>query len=137
MIPAHEQPGPRTSSAVPASQALLSALPPLLRCDAACYQGGYDCARVLLEKGRADVHATGKDCRSTPLQFAALSGNMDLVKLMLKYQVSPHTHKYKHRADGTRKVTNHQPDAHGYNQRALCAGRACAHIFLYMHVSTC
>jgi len=55
-------------------------------CSAACYQGGYDVARVLLEKGRADVHAAGKECKSTPLQFAALSGNIDLVKLLLKYQ---------------------------------------------------
>lgn len=80
------------------------ALPPLLCCDAACYQGGYDCARVLLEKGRADVHATGKDCRSTPLQFAALSGNMDLVKLMLKYQVSPL--KHGQRTSCTRRRTS-------------------------------
>jgi len=53
---------------------------------AACYQGGYECARVLIEKGRADVHAVGKECDSTPLMFAALSGNVELVRLLLKYQ---------------------------------------------------
>jgi ankyrin repeat protein len=52
----------------------------------ACYQGGYDCARILLEKARADVHSLGNECKSTPLQFAAFSGNVDLVKLLLKYQ---------------------------------------------------
>ena len=51
----------------------------------ACYQGSYDCARLLLEKGQ-DIHAAGTECKSTPLQFAALSGNDELVSLLLRYQ---------------------------------------------------
>ena len=50
----------------------------------ACYQGSYDCARLLLEKGQ-DIHAAGTECKSTPLQFAALSGNDELVSLLLRY----------------------------------------------------
>ena len=40
-----------------------------LLCTRVC---SYDYARVLLEKGQ-DIHATGTECKSTPLHFAALS----------------------------------------------------------------
>lgn len=52
----------------------------------ACYQGSVECARVLLEVGKANAHAMGRDNMTTPLHLAALSGNHQLVKLLLQYQ---------------------------------------------------
>ena len=53
----------------------------------ACYQGHLDCARTLLETGKANAHMQGKTTKSTPLHLASLSGNPSLVKLLLQYQV--------------------------------------------------
>ncbi len=50
-------------------------------------QGNLECARVLLEVGKANAHVQGKNKESTPLHLASLSGNADLVKLLLQYQV--------------------------------------------------
>jgi len=52
----------------------------------ACFQGSLECVRVLLETGRANAHGQAKVCKSTPLHLAALSGNAELVKLLLQYQ---------------------------------------------------
>eukprot|EP00283_Hemiselmis_rufescens_P010244 CAMPEP_0173435482 /NCGR_PEP_ID=MMETSP1357-20121228/15177_1 /TAXON_ID=77926 /ORGANISM="Hemiselmis rufescens, Strain PCC563" /LENGTH=219 /DNA_ID=CAMNT_0014400469 /DNA_START=99 /DNA_END=755 /DNA_ORIENTATION=- len=57
----------------------------------ACYQGCLETARLLLEVGKASAHVQGKNTKSTPLHLAALSGNPDLAKLLLRYQVKADT----------------------------------------------
>eukprot|EP00960_Hanusia_phi_P005328 154560-Hanusia_phi.AAC.2 len=39
-----------------------------------------------MARGRANAHGQAKVCKSTPLHLAALSGNAELVKLLLQYQ---------------------------------------------------
>lgn len=65
------------------------------RADGLSNQGNLECARILLEVGRANAHTQGKSTKSSPLHLASLSGNANLVKILLQYQVGiPHINNH-------------------------------------------
>ncbi|WML33312.1 ankyrin repeat domain-containing protein [Clostridium sp. OS1-26] len=54
----------------------------------AAKEGELDLVKLIISKGSADINYNGKDkafvCNSTPLQWAVISGNLNVVKLLLE-----------------------------------------------------